>query len=179
MKNRPVIVAIAILAIGLLLGGTGGAIAAGQIGTNQIKDNAITSAKIKAKAVKTSDLAPSARGARVQQFVADGAAFPGSTTVTLPGTWRRADLANSTWSVGLYRNANPAYMFMLGQSAPAGEGTADGYYLYVTGGTLNLQVNGPSYGVITSIIVTRTVATSRSNNATTSRLAQDGSPARR
>lgn len=153
--------AIAVLAAGLLIGGTGGAVAHGLIGTNDIKNNAVTSPKIKNGAVKTADLASRARGAKVTQYVVSGALLDSqdSVNVTLPGTWTAARLGNSTWTVELVRNSG--HLFMVGNSAPAGEGTSDGFYITVNdGGVATVFVNAPSYGSIDTIRVTRTARTS-------------------
>lgn len=169
MKSKPsVVVAIAILISGLLIGGTGGAIAAGKIGTGQLKNNAVTSPKIKNKTVKTMDLAPSARGAKVIQYIADGAVFNGAdtTAVDLPGTWNVAKLANSTWSVTLVRNGPPSYLFPLGQAANAGESSANGFYIFVNGGTATVLINGSSYGSIDEIRINRTISTAQNSNTT-------------
>ena len=153
---------IAVLTAGLLIGGTGGAVAAGQIGTNDIKNNAVTSPKIKNRAVRTPDLAPSARGAKVIQYVVSGALLDSQNgvNVTLPGTWTAAGLGKSTWTVELVRNSG--YVFMLGNSAPAGEGTGDGFYINVNAGVATVVVNAPSFGVIDTVRVTRTIRTSQS-----------------
>jgi hypothetical protein len=161
--KRPPALAVAVLTAGLLVGGTGGAMAHGLIGTNDLKNNAVTSSKINNGAVQTADLAPSARGAKVIQYVTSGALLDSQNgvTVTLPGTWNAATLGNSTWTVELVRNSGN--IFMLGNSAPAGEGTGDGFYISVNGsGVATVIVNAPSYGVIDTVRVTRTVRTSQS-----------------
>jgi hypothetical protein len=169
-KRFPVL-AIAVLAAGLLIGGTGGAVAADLIGTNDIKKNAVTSPKIKNGAVKTVDLALRARGAKVTQYVVSGALLDSQNgvNVTLPGTWTAAQLGNSTWTVELVRNSGE--VFMVGNSAPAGEGTSDGFYLTVSGGVTTVVVNAPSYGVIDTVRVTRTTRTSVNTNAVVARIA--------
>jgi hypothetical protein len=177
---RPSPIAIAVLTAGLIIGGTGGAIAAGQIGTNQIQNNAITtpklhnnavtSAKVKNGSVTLADLAKSARGAQVVQYVAGGALIgtQATETVQLPGTWTANKLANSSWAVQLVRTGPPSVLFSLGQSAPAGEGTADGFYIVVDSGVAKVTVSTPDYGSIDTIRITRTISTS-SANATASR----------
>ena len=158
-KRFPVL-AIAVLAAGLLIGGTGGAVAHGLIDTNDIKNNAVTSPKIKNGAVKTADLAPLARGAKVTQYVVSGALLDSQNgvNVTLPGTWTATRLGKSTWTVELVRNSGA--LSMVGNSAPAGEGTGDGFFISVSGGVATVVVNAPSYGFIDTIRVTRTTRTS-------------------
>lgn len=126
----------------------------------KIKKNAVTSKKIKNGKVKTADLAPSARGAKVIQYVADGSVLDtqDSATVQLPGTWNASSLGNSSWSVELVRNAGPV-LFVLGSSAPAGETAANGFYITVTGGVASVNINAPSYNFINTIRVVRTVRT--------------------
>src|SRR6476619_593211 len=163
-------VAVALLAAALVIGGTGGAIASGQIGTNDIRNgavttpklhnNAVTSPKIHNGSVTNADLALDARGAKVVQYVSSGALFDSqdSVTVQLPGTWTAAKLAKSTWSVGLARDSGPT-LFMLSQSANAGEGTADGFWLAGNGsGVVSVLINAPSYNSINTIRITRTIS---------------------
>ena len=156
--------AIAVLAAGLLIGGTGGAIAHGLVDTNDIKNNAVTSPKINNGAVHTADLAPSARGAKVTQYIVSGALLDSqnSVTVRLPGTWTAGRLGKSAWTVELVRNSGA--VFMVGNSAPAGEGTGDGFFINVSGaGVATVFVNAPSYGVIDTVRVTQTTRTNVSN----------------
>lgn len=152
--------AIAVLTAGLLIGGTGGAVAHGLIGTNDIKNRAVTSPKIKNGTVQTADLARRARGAKVTQYVVSGALLDSQNgvSVTLPGTWTAAKVGNSSWSVSLVRNSGN--LFMVGNSAPAGEGTGDGFYISFSGGVATVIVNAPSYAAIDTIRVTRTTRTS-------------------
>lgn len=171
---RPSAFSIAVLTVGLLIGGTGGAIAAGQIGTNQIRNgavttsklhgNAVTSPKIDNGAVVKADLAKSARGAQVIQYVASGEniGIQNVQTVQLPGTWTSTKLANSSWAVTLFRKAGTTSVsFPLGQAATAGEGTGDGFIVYINGTVAKVQLSTPSYAAITTIRITRTVPTSR------------------
>jgi hypothetical protein len=164
--------AIAVLTGVLVIGGMGGAIAAGQIGTHDIRNgavtkaklhgNAVTSAKIHNRTVKATDLAKSARGAKVIEYTASGSAFPGTVDVQLPGTWDATKLANSGWSVELVRNGPPSFLFALGQSAPSGEGPNDGFYIIVdSAGSATVHIAGPSYGSIDTIRVVRTISTSQ------------------
>jgi hypothetical protein len=176
--------AITGICVALLIGGTGGAIAAGQIGTNDIRNgavttaklhkNAVTSHKIHNRSVKTADLAPSARGAKVVQYIASGALLDtqNSLTVQLPGTdWTAEKIAKSSWSVELVRNSGPI-LFVLGNSAPAGEGTADGFYVTIDSGVASVFVNAPSYSLIDTVRVTRTISTSQVDGT----LARTGGP---
>jgi hypothetical protein len=131
--------AIAVLTAGLIMGGTGGAIATGQIGSHDIRNGAVTTSKLHNKAVTspkirhgaitTADLASSARGAKVVQYVASGASINANfVTVRLPGIWTVSKLGKSSWSVELVSLPNPGTgLFVLSQSAPAGEGTAAGF----------------------------------------------------
>jgi hypothetical protein len=173
-------VAVAIIFTGLLIGGAGGAIAAGQIGTAQIKDGAVTtrkldngavtSKKIRNSSITFADLAASAKGAKVVQYIANGALFDTQDTavVVLPGTWNATSLGNSSWSVQLLRNS-PTVLFSLGQSAPAGESTANGFYISVNAGTASVSINASSYGFIDTIRITRTIITSSTGNTSVSR----------
>lgn len=174
-NRKTALLAIVALVSSVLIAGTGGAIAGGLIGTNQIKDSAVTSPKIKDKTIKTTDLAPAARGAQVVQYRADGAIFDtaDSTVVTLPGTWNEAKLGKGTWSVQLLRGGSEPILFSLGQSANAGEGTGDGFYLLVSGGTATVRVNAPSYSVIDHILITQT-RTTQVKSATLSARARSG-----
>jgi hypothetical protein len=169
--------AVAVLAAGLLIGGTGGAIAVGTIGTNDIRNgavttpklhiNAVTSPKIQNGAVTTADLASSARGAKVVQYVASGASIASnSVTVELPGsTWTTSKLAKSGWSVALVRNG--IVLFPLGQAAPAGESSANGYFITLNSGVARVSINATSYTDIDSIRITRTISTSQAGGAIT------------
>lgn len=163
--------AVAVISAGLLIGGTGGAIAAGQIGTNDIRNGAVTTAKLHGNAVTShkirdggvakADLARSARGAKIVQYVASGATLPTSLNVRLPGTWNATKLRNSGWSVELVRNGPPSYVFVLGQSAPSGESTSDGFYIRVDSQVATVHIVGPSYGDIDTVRIVRTISTSR------------------
>ena len=175
-KDRTAVMAVAILGAGLLVGGTGGAIAAGQGGTEAVTSPALdhqaaSLPKAGNRTVSTSGSAARVRGAKVIQYIADGALLDtqNSVVVGLPGTWNARKLAQSAWSVELIRNGPTSFMFALGQSAPAGEGTNDGFYITVTGGNANVQINAESYSVIDTIRVVRTVRTSANISTTVSR----------
>jgi hypothetical protein len=169
--------AVAVLAAGLLIGGTGGAIAVGQIGTHDIRNgavttpklhaNAVTSPKIHNGAVTTADLASSARGAKVVQYVVSGASISASSlTVQLPGSnWTTAKLAKSGWSVELVRNGDA--LFPLGQAAPAGESSANGFYISFNSGIAQVHINATSYAAISTVRITRTISTSQAGGAIT------------
>lgn len=171
-NRKTALLAIVALVSSVLIAGTGGAIAGGLIGTSQIKDSAVTSPKIKNKTIKTADIAPAARGAQSVQYRADGAVFDtaNSTAVTLPGAWTTAKLGRGTWSVQLLRGGADPALFSLGQSANAGEGTADGFYLFIDGETAVVLVNAPSYSVIDDIVVTQTFATQVKTAAVSARV---------
>lgn len=181
-SSRITIMAVAILIAGLLIGGTGGAIAAGKIGTNQIKNgaitnpklanNAVTTKKIKNSTVVKADLAPSARGATMVQYVVSGALVDTQNTVdiTLPGTWTPGNLAANTWSVQMVRNGPPTYVFPLGRASNAGEGPNEGFYLYLdNAGTAHVYINAEGYGLIDTIRVTRIARTGTNNAGTVTR----------
>ena len=121
--RRPSILAVAILLSALLIGGTGGAIAAGQIGTGQIENgavttpklakNAVTSKKVKNGALTTLDLAPSARGAKVIRYPVEGSHdFDADSLVCadLPGLTADA-VRSSQWSAGM---ESGGIFFMIG-----------------------------------------------------------------
>lgn len=122
--SRGTIAMIALVVAASLVSATGGAVAGGMIGTAQIKDgavttkkirygavtgpklrgNAITSSKIKNGSVRTADLAVSARGSKVINYVADDGHVLGGQSITLrlPGRWTLAAIRGSAWSVRLW-----------------------------------------------------------------------------
>ena len=138
--------------------------------SKDIKDNQIRSADIKDGSIEAADLGDSAKGAKVTQYVADGSLIGAqdSVTVTLPGTWTAEELGGSSWDVHLVRNGPPSFVFSLGQTGNGGEGTKDGFYIYTSGGTAYVKIGTPSYNIIDTIRITRTVA-SNSDSATSAR----------
>jgi hypothetical protein len=111
--RRPSILAVAILLSALLIGGTGGAIAAGQIGTGQIENgavttpklanNAVTTGKVKNGTLKSQDLAAGARGAKVIRYPVEGGHDFGADSLlcaNLPGLTADA-VRSSQWSAGM------------------------------------------------------------------------------
>ena len=178
--------AIAVLTAGLIMGGTGGAIAAGQIGSHDIRNGAVTTSKLHNKAVTspkirhgaitTADLASSARGAKVVQYVASGASINANfVTVRLPGIWTVSKLGKSSWSVELVSLPNP----VLSQSAPAGEGTADGFYIVVRHHKARVFINAPSWSGIDTIRITRAISTSQVSASVSKRIPRAQPPATR
>jgi hypothetical protein len=179
--------AVAVLSGVLVIGGTGGAIAAGQIGTHDIRNgavtkaklhgNAVTSAKIHNRTVKATDLAQSARGAKVVQYSADATSISAGTpnlTVQLPGTWTMAKLAASSWSVSLIRNSGNLYVLGV-VDAITGEGPDDGWAINLSGaGVASVSLYAPSYGSIDTVRITRTISTSQAAGT----LARGGHPAK-
>ena len=111
-----------------MIGGTGGAIAAGQIGTGQVENGASTTQKLAG--------AKGTKGAEVIQYIGDGALLDtqNSVLVTLPGTWDATSIANSSWSLQLVRAGSPSFVFPLGQAAPSGESPNNGFYIIVDDG---------------------------------------------
>jgi hypothetical protein len=83
------------LAVFIALGGTSYAVARNSIGNAHLKRNAVTSAKVKDRSLRKSDLAPSARvgtrGPRGTQGPTGPQGAPGGTTV--PETWKGVSLA--------------------------------------------------------------------------------------
>jgi len=183
--------AIAVLTAGLIMGGTGGAIAAGQIGSHDIRNGAVTTSKLHNKAVTspkirhgaitTADLASSARGAKVVQYVASGASINANfVTVRLPGIWTVSKLGKSSWSVELVSLPNPGTgLFVLSQSAPAGEGTADGFYIVVRHHKARVFINAPSWSGIDTIRITRAISTSQVSASVSKRAPRAQPPATR
>jgi hypothetical protein len=166
--------AVAVIIGALIIGGTGGAIAAGQIGTHQIRNgavttaklhkNAVTSSRIHNRTVKATDLAKSARGAKVVQYSADATSISAGSpnlTVQLPGTWTMTKLAASSWSVSLVRNSGNLYVLGV-VDANTGEGPDDGWAINLSGaGVASVSLYAPSYAVIDTVRITRTIATSQ------------------
>jgi hypothetical protein len=171
-KDRTAVMAVAILGAGLLVGGTSGAIATGQMDTGHVQSGAVMSPRTGSGTVTAGASAARVQGAKVIQYIADGALLDtqNSVVIRLPGTWNARKLAQSAWSVELIRNGPPSFMFALGQSAPAGESGNNGFYITVnTNGRANVQINAESYGVIDTIRVVRTVRTSANISTTVSR----------
>jgi hypothetical protein len=80
------------IAVFIALGGTSYAVARNSVGNLQLRKNAVTSAKVKDRSLRTSDLAPSARvGSRGPRGPAGPQGAPGGATV--PETWKGLSLA--------------------------------------------------------------------------------------
>jgi len=82
------------IAVFIALGGTSYAVARNSIGTVQLKRNAVTSAKVKDRTLRTSDLSPSARvGPRGPRGVQGPAGPPGTAANSVPEPWKALSLA--------------------------------------------------------------------------------------
>jgi len=83
------------IAVFIALGGTSYAVVRNSVGNSQLRSNAVTSAKVKDRSLRTSDLSPSARvgsrGPRGLQGPTGPQGAPGGTT--LPESWKGISLA--------------------------------------------------------------------------------------
>jgi len=86
------------LALFVALGGTSYAVARNSVGSAQLRANAVTSAKVKNRSLRSTDLAPSARiGLRGPRGV-EGPAGPAGAGIGAPEAWKALPLAG-TWDL--------------------------------------------------------------------------------
>ena len=156
--DRTAVMATAILIAGLLIGGTGGAIATGQIDPHEASTTQKLAGAKKAqepRSSSTSETAPCwTRRTRSWSRCPARGTPPASRTARGACSW--------------CATAHPSFVFPLGQAAPSGESPNNGFYIIVDNGQARVQVNAESYGVIDTIRVNRTVRTGSNDNTTVS-----------
>ena len=115
----------------VMLGGVGGAVAAGQIGSSDIRDGAVHRVDIHDQAVSADKLAPGVLGRFVHQLEADGP-YPGATQLQQG--------ANSTkvWTGDSGATLQESWV----QCAPHKRATGGGFGMYDEGPTVakNIQI---------------------------------------
>jgi hypothetical protein len=95
-------------ALFVALGGTSYAVARNSVGSAQLRPNAVTSAKVKDRSLRTSDLAPSARTGPRGPRGAQGPAGPAGVFAGTPEVWRPLALQEG-WDLYDTNHQRPGY----------------------------------------------------------------------